>query len=732
MKKNHFGIGTRLYLSFFAVILLFVCVCGYQVYSMGRLAELQDEGAQRANDSVAILKVSERVADSYSVIGDAMINRNMTDTMANFQKLKSQAKIDVKNITELLDTPEELTLASDFDKQYMQYLATFENEMLPILLKEESMVQRANDSLAIAKVTNHLESVYTIMADGIINREPDETRRNMAAFSSTARTDMETVKNLADTDQEKSWANRFAGAYRDYLGLYRNQMLPLLEHDPVDDKRLKQLDGQLDKLRNVAIESLASIQELLNLERTEIEADEQKLRELDGAVDELKAATMRPLNKIVESLNEENLEADSHFDAIGKQAKSTSIVISVLGALLGFAISFLITRSLMKQLGAEPTEVADIAERIALGDLDIVLENKAVESGVFVAMKKMVASLREKTGLATTIASGDLSRDVTLASENDALGKALQGMSSSLNGLLNQVQASSEQISAGGSQIASSSETLSQGASEQASSLEEISASINEMASQTTINAKNAGQASTLASQAQQAAHKGSNQMHSMVGAMNEINEAGQNISKIIKTIDEIAFQTNLLALNAAVEAARAGQHGKGFAVVAEEVRNLAARSAKAAAETAELIESSVAKTENGSSIANQTAEALEEIVAGITQVTDLVGEIAAANNEQAQGISQVNQGLTQIDSVTQQNTASAEECAASAEELSGQAEQLRQMLQGFTLKGGIQRERQPGPTSTADIGWKDLGSSVDSLPAPLETSHDDVNFVES
>ncbi len=266
------------------------------------------------------------------------------------------------------------------------------------------------------------------------------------------------------------------------------------------------------------------------------------------------------------------------------------------------------------------------------------------------------------------------------------IARPLAQTNDALNDSMGQVQLAGNQISAGADQISDTSQTLSQAATEQASSLEEISASMNEMSSRTKQNAENAVQANQLASEACTAASKGNAQMQEMVSAMGEINESAQNISRIIKVIDEIAFQTNLLALNAAVEAARAGQHGKGFAVVAEEVRNLAARSAKAASETAELIEGAVQKAGNGTQIAESTAEALDGIVIGITKVSDLVGEIAAASDEQTQGISQVSIGLSQIDEVTQQNTANAVQCAATSEELAAQAAQLQEMLAGFTL----------------------------------------------
>jgi len=287
------------------------------------------------------------------------------------------------------------------------------------------------------------------------------------------------------------------------------------------------------------------------------------------------------------------------------------------------------------------------------------------------------------------IADGDLDVQISIDS-NDEIGilaTAFSQMAANMNEVMSNINAASEQVASGARQVSDSSMALSQGATEQASSIEELTASVEEISSQTRINAQNATEANKLAENAKINAVTGNDQMKLMLKSMDEINESSNNISKIIKVIDEIAFQTNILALNAAVEAARAGQHGKGFAVVAEEVRNLAARSANAAKETTDLIEGSIKKVEGGTKIANETAVALVQIVQGIEKVSNLVGDIAVASNEQAQGVDQINQGIGQIADVVQTTSATSEETAAASEELSSQAEMLKNQVARFKLR---------------------------------------------
>lgn len=345
------------------------------------------------------------------------------------------------------------------------------------------------------------------------------------------------------------------------------------------------------------------------------------------------------------------------------------------------------------------------------------------------AIMGLVAALKARAQLAMEIADGDLTRQVQIASDKDTLGQSLGRMHDNLARVLCQVQASSVQVAQDAVEVSQASKALADGSTQQASFLEEISASMHEIASQTQRNADHAVKANELATRSREAAAKGDGQMQEMIQAMGDISAASQNISKIIKVIDEIAFQTNLLALNAAVEAARAGIHGKGFAVVAEEVRNLAARSAKAAKETSDLIASSVAKTDNGSRIADRTASGLREIVEGISQASSLVAEIATASREQAQGITQINQGLAQVDQVNQQSAARTEESAATASELSAHANHLRELLASFKLEPS-QCENSPRrshPPTAEGGGWGQPAQrqlTAAAAQVPRKTNH--------
>ncbi|MFH0728806.1 MAG: methyl-accepting chemotaxis protein [Pseudomonadota bacterium] len=234
------------------------------------------------------------------------------------------------------------------------------------------------------------------------------------------------------------------------------------------------------------------------------------------------------------------------------------------------------------------------------------------------------------------------------------------------------------QVASAAGEVSASSQSLAEGTSEQAASIEETSSSLEEMSSMTKQNAENAQQADALMKAANQVVNQANLSMGDLTASMKSISRASEETSKIIKTIDEIAFQTNLLALNAAVEAARAGEAGAGFAVVADEVRNLAMRAATAAKDTATLIEDTVKEVKSGSGLVTKTSEALGAVAESALKVGELVGEIAAASHEQSEGIEQVNKAVAQMDKIIQQNAANAEESASASEELSAQAEQMK------------------------------------------------------
>ncbi|HWS30866.1 MAG TPA: methyl-accepting chemotaxis protein [Clostridia bacterium] len=392
---------------------------------------------------------------------------------------------------------------------------------------------------------------------------------------------------------------------------------------------LKELVGDTNALTQAALSGNLSY-------RADPEKHQGAFREIVAGVNSTLDAVIEPVNEasgVLVELSRGNLDASVQGHYMGDHAIIKHALNDTIEALRSYI-----------------SELSEALHRMADGDFGVSIDREYL--GEFLKLKTSVNTIAE-----------------------------------SMSSVLSEIRAAADQVSAGTIQVSGGSQAISQGATEQAASIEELTASIGAIAEQTRENAIGANKASELSVTAKERALKGSDRMEKLQSAMTEINVASESISKIIKVIDDIAFQTNILALNAAVEAARAGVHGKGFGVVAEEVRNLAARSAKAAKETAALIEGSAQKTEAGTRIADKTAEELKSIVEAVETSAKLVSDIANASNEQATAISQVNKGIEQMSQVVQTNSATAEEQAATSEELSGQAEMLKNQVGRFIIK---------------------------------------------
>ena len=328
--------------------------------------------------------------------------------------------------------------------------------------------------------------------------------------------------------------------------------------------------------------------------------------------------------------------------------------------------------ALREQMHRQLTEVCGASQsRVDAHLAHLVEQEEALADGVVASSVANARRLRTFT-LATMVAALTLVAALSFWITR-GINRTLKRVAGELNDGAAQVAAA-----AAAGQVSASSQSLAEGASEQAASLEETSSSMEELSSMTKRNAENARRAKDLTTQARQAADQGATNMEAMSRTMASMKTGADNITKIIKTIDEIAFQTNILALNAAVEAARAGEAGMGFAVVADEVRALARRSAEAAKETATMIQESVTWTTQGVTLSAQVAGSLSDILTRTTAVDELVAEVAGASDEQSQGLDQINAALGQLDKVVQTNASGAEECAASAEELNAQSQSMR------------------------------------------------------
>ena len=306
---------------------------------------------------------------------------------------------------------------------------------------------------------------------------------------------------------------------------------------------------------------------------------------------------------------------------------------------------------------------------------------------------------------ATRIANGDLTHPIPPASKDEMgmLMDTLEQMRSNLNSVVQRVRYNAESVATASEQISSGTTDLSSRTEEQASALQQTAASMEQLSSTVRQNADSALQANQLALGASQVAAQGGDVVGEVVENMRGITESSRKISDIIGVIDSIAFQTNILALNAAVEAARAGEQGRGFAVVAGEVRSLAQRSAEAAKEIKQLINTSVESVTAGTALVDKAGTTMQDVVSSIRRVTDLVGEISAASTEQSQGVMQVGEAITQMDTTTQQNAALVEESAAAAESLKRQAQELVQAVSHFKVTGAA-AYASTAPRSTSTV----------------------------
>jgi methyl-accepting chemotaxis protein len=350
-----------------------------------------------------------------------------------------------------------------------------------------------------------------------------------------------------------------------------------------------------------------------------------------------------------------NIELGKKNDEEGQvatnKARMFSIGIVVMGVAVLLVVSLTIASSITGVLGGEPKDLALQVEAITEGNL------------------------------AQTI--------VVKQGDAESLQARLASMQSNLRRLVDAVRQSAQGVSNASREIAQGNSDLSGRTEEQASALEETAASMEQLGASSKHNTDNANQASQMASSASAVAAEGGNVVAQVVDTMKGINESSRKIADIISVIEGIAFQTNILALNAAVEAARAGDQGRGFAVVASEVRALAGRSAEAAKEIKSLINASVERVEQGTSLVDRAGETMTRVVESIQRVTQVMGEIRAASSEQSAGVTQVGEAVTQMDQATQQNSALVEEMAAAATSLESQAGDLVEIVAVFKLDAG-------------------------------------------
>jgi|GEM_PF-1056381 methyl-accepting chemotaxis protein len=592
---------------------------------------------------------------------------------------------------------------------------------------QDEGAMRAGDAGKIKDVLNRVEGFYAIVADAVINNELENTKKDLAQAKAQIEKDIATVKNLVDTDEEKADAENFSTKYKQYVGLFEDQMLPVLEQSGDAEKRFsdamelndiekrvtgiysviadaiinRDLDATRSDLKEIKAQASKDTETVKALVDTEAEralstafvdrlnqyiavfekemmplldqgenADMGEIRAMDEKIDQAREEALAPLEKIVFSLKQESVKASEDLNKIREFDGKIDGIRDETRAPLAK-----INKSLtQEQVAADEEFDSTRSQTIQIAIIALICVFIIAVLIAFTITRSITKPLVEVVAANNKLANGDLTVDLTVDRKDEIgiLMGSMKEMVGNLRNIVTNIQTAAKNVASGSQEMSSSSEEMSQGSTEQAAAAEEASSSMEQMAANIKQNSDNATQTEKISIKSSEDAKEGGDAVTETVTAMKDIAEK-------ISIIEEIARQTDLLALNAAIEAARAGEHGKGFAVVASEVRKLAERSQTAAGEISRLSNSSV-------EVAEKAGDMLNKMVPDIQKTAELVQEISAASNEQNAGADQVNKAIQQLDQVIQQNASVSEEMASTAEELASQAEELESSVAFFKL----------------------------------------------